>query len=37
MSGAKAERYASYKDSGAAWMGEIPENWNLVRVKDLIS
>lgn len=37
MSATKAERYAAYKDSGAAWMGDIPEHWKFVRVKDLIS
>ena len=37
MSAAKTERYAAYKDSGAAWMGDIPEHWKFVRVKDLIS
>lgn len=36
MRAAKSERYAVYKDSGAAWMGEIPEHWKFVRVKDLI-
>lgn len=37
MSATKAERYAAYKESGAAWMGDIPEHWKFVRVKDLIS
>lgn len=27
------ERYEKYKDSGIEWIGEIPENWNTVRLK----
>lgn len=37
MSIEKAERYVTYKNSGVAWMGEIPEHWKFVRIKDLIS
>jgi type I restriction enzyme S subunit len=37
MSAVKSERYAAYKDSGAEWMGDIPEHWRFVRVKNLIS
>lgn len=33
----KAEHYIAYKDSGVALMGEIPEHWKFVRIKDLIS
>jgi len=25
--------YVSYKDSGVEWLGEIPENWEIVRAK----
>ncbi|WP_165046124.1 restriction endonuclease subunit S [Adlercreutzia sp. ZJ138] len=28
------ERYASYKDSGIEWIGEIPAHWKLVRLKE---
>ena len=28
------ERYEAYKDSGVEWIGEIPENWSVERVKD---
>lgn len=27
------ERYAKYKDSGVAWIGNIPEYWNLKKLK----
>jgi type I restriction enzyme S subunit len=27
------ERYAKYKDSGVEWIGEIPEGWNVCRLK----
>lgn len=27
------ERYEKYKDSGIAWIGEIPEDWNTVALK----
>lgn len=37
MSMEKAECYVTYKNSGVAWMGEIPEHWKFVRIKDLIS
>lgn len=26
--------YESYKDSGIGWIGEIPQNWNISRVKN---
>lgn len=35
MSGAKAERYAAYKDSGVEWLGEVPKHWEVKRVKEL--
>ena len=28
-------RYDSYKDSGVAWIGEIPEHWDCVTLKRL--
>ncbi len=28
-------KYTKYKDSGIEWLGEIPEHWGLVRLKDL--
>jgi hypothetical protein len=27
------ERYEKYKDSGIAWLGEIPEHWDVKRMK----
>lgn len=26
-------RYDKYKDSGIAWIGEIPEHWNTYQLK----
>ena len=31
----KFEKYDSYKDSGIDWLGEIPSEWKVKRVKDL--
>ncbi|MEB3192406.1 MAG: restriction endonuclease subunit S [Snowella sp.] len=30
------ERYEKYKDSGIAWLGEIPEHWKIKKLKYLI-
>lgn len=30
-----SRQYAQYKDSGIAWLGDVPENWAIVRLKDL--
>lgn len=30
-------RYEKYKDSGIAWIGEIPEHWKVRRVKNICS
>ncbi|MFL0082357.1 restriction endonuclease subunit S [Tenacibaculum maritimum] len=30
------EKYKSYKDSGIEWLGEIPEHWEIKRIKDVI-
>lgn len=30
-------RYEQYKDSGIAWIGEIPEHWNLALVKSIFN
>ena len=30
-------RYDKYKDSGIAWIGEIPEHWEVKRVKNICS
>ena len=27
------ERYAKYKDSGVEWIGEIPEGWEVKKLK----
>lgn len=31
------QRYEKYKDSGIEWIGEIPEHWEIKRVKFIIS
>jgi len=31
----RIERYVSYKDSGVEWLGEVPEDWGVKRLKDL--
>ena len=30
-------RYPEYKDSGIAWLGEIPSHWNLKRLKNAVA
>lgn len=30
-------RYERYKDSGIPWLGEIPEHWNICRLKDEVT
>lgn len=32
----KYKKYPSYKDSGIAWLGEIPEHWNISSLKSLL-
>ena len=29
--------YERYKDSGIPWLGEIPEHWNICRLKDEVT
>lgn len=31
------QRYSKYKDSGIEWLGEIPEHWEIKRIKDAIT
>ena len=31
----KLPKYAAYKDSGVQWLGEIPEHWEIIRIKYL--
>lgn len=31
------KRYEKYKDSGVDWIGEVPENWEIVRFKRLFN
>lgn len=33
----KSKRYESYKDSGVEWLGEIPEHWEVRRIKYLFN
>ena len=30
------ERYEKYKGSGVEWIGEIPEGWEVKKVKELM-
>ena len=32
----KFEKYSSYKDSGVEWLGEIPENWEIKKLKFIV-
>ncbi len=32
----KFQKYDSYKDIGVEWLGEIPNDWGVARVKDII-
>lgn len=32
----KLPKYPAYKPSGAEWLGEIPEHWEIVRLKNII-
>ncbi len=37
---AKYQKYAEYQDSGIEWLGEIPKDWEVLKLKyvlDLIS
>ncbi|MDO8436992.1 MAG: hypothetical protein Q7S69_02360, partial [Nitrosomonadaceae bacterium] len=31
--GSKYQAYPEYKESGAEWLGKIPQHWNCVRLK----
>ena len=31
-----ANTYTTYKDSGIPWIGEIPENWRILRLKNIL-
>ena len=31
------EKYSSYKDSGVKWIGEIPEHWEVRKLKSITS
>ena len=30
-----APKYEKYKDSGESWIGEIPNHWDILRLKSL--
>ena len=32
----KLEKYSSYKDSGVEWLGEIPEHWEIKKLKFIV-
>ena len=34
---AKYQKYAEYKDSGVEWLGEVPSDWDVVKIKHLSS
>jgi type I restriction enzyme S subunit len=29
-------RYPAYKDSGVEWLGEVPEHWSIIRLKNVL-
>ena len=33
----KLKKYNNYKDSGIEWLGEIPEHWEVKRIKDVFN
>ena len=33
----KLEKYSSYKDSGVEWLGEIPEHWEIKKLKFIVN
>ena len=33
----KLQKYDSYKDSGVEWIGNVPEHWNVVKIKYLMN
>ncbi|MDX9988712.1 restriction endonuclease subunit S [Thiothrix unzii] len=35
--GARYQPYPEYKDSGIEWLGKIPENWGLLKIKHIAS
>jgi type I restriction enzyme S subunit len=35
MKEVKLQKYSAYKDSGVEWLGEIPEHWEITRVKNI--
>lgn len=35
MSASNVNRYKSYKESGVEWLGEVPEHWQVKRIKDI--
>ena len=30
-------RYPAYRDSGVAWLGEVPEHWDVAPLKRVLS
>jgi type I restriction enzyme, S subunit len=32
----KLQRYSSYKDSGVAWLGDIPQGWEVKKLKHIL-
>lgn len=34
---AQMPKYEAYKDSGVEWLGEIPDNWELIKLKFLVN
>ena len=31
------KRYPKYKDSGIEWLGEVPEGWEVIRLRNTIN
>jgi type I restriction enzyme S subunit len=32
----KYQTYPAYKDSGVEWLGEVPEHWDIIRLKNIL-
>ena len=37
MAASKYQAYPEYKDSGVEWLGDIPEHWEVIKIKHLSS
>ena len=30
------QRYSAYKTSGVGWLGDVPNHWDIDRIKDIV-